>query len=270
MSGAAVTDFQRFRISEQLQQIKAIIAALNRQAQDAAQRMIGPSYRVGAKLSADALTRAGISVNMGNVLATEAVALVADQMAMDLIAANASLEIQARRFLRVTQQKLLTEKQINEGIARGIIEGETRKQVSDRLLKQLKGQLEAGVTKIAIRCKDGKIRNYDIAKYAELVARTRTREAVTQGAIRTGMDYDVYLYQVSVHSGACEMCIPVQGKVFAVVEGTGFPMLTPDVTPPIHPRCCHCLTALIPRDAEQETALRQFSHTREGVADYEE
>jgi len=234
LSGAALTDFQRFRITEQLQQIRVIIAALNQQAQDAAQRMIGPSYRVGIKLSADALVRAGIEVNMGNVLATEAIAVVADQMAMDLIAANASLEIQARRFLRLTQQKLLTEQQINQGIARGIIEGETRKQVSDRLLKQLKGKMEEGA-RIVIKCKDGKLRSYDPAQYAELVARTRTREAVTQGTIRTGMDYEVYLFQVSVHSGACEMCIPFQGKVFAIVDGTGYPILKE--SPPFHPNC---------------------------------
>jgi hypothetical protein len=237
LASATLTSFQQFRLGEQLQQIKAIITALDAGAYDLAPRMIGPSYRMGSKLSEEALRKAGMdlgAINAGNILNTEAVALVADQMAAELMAANASIETQARRFLRATQQKLISERDINDAIARGAIEGETRKQVSDRLLEQLKAQMKGG-SKFAIKCRDGKTRLYDPEYYAELVARTRTREAVTAGAIRTGMDYDVYLYQVSVHSGACEMCVPYQGKIYAVVEGTGFPLL--EERPPYHPHC---------------------------------
>jgi hypothetical protein len=235
LASATLTSFQSFNLTQQLSQINAIITALDIEAKNLSSRLVGPSYRLGLKLSSDSLTKAGMDVvgsvtaNMGNLIATEAVAAIADQVALDLISANATMANQARRFLRATQQSLISEKDISDAIARGVIEGETRKQVSDRLLAQLKKELKGG-PKVIING-----RKYDPEYYAELVARTRTREAVTQGAIRFGMDNDVYLYQVSVHSGACPICIPYQGKIYAVVEGTGFPLL--EERPPFHPRC---------------------------------
>jgi len=262
LHAAALTDFQSFRMGEQLRQIQATIAALDAVAASYAKKLADPSYQLGADLSTAAISKAGVAATMGNLVATDAVSAVADQMAMDLLSANRSMEQQSRRILRATQQKLISERQINEAISRGLVEGETRRQVSDRLLRMLRKEAGEGVSVVI----NG--RRYDPGYYAELVARTRTREAVTEGAIRTGLAYGVELFQVSVHANPCqEVCAALQGKVFSVTEGTGFPML--QRRPPYHPNCKHVLTAWIPESDEEEERLRRFSRSKVSTDSYE-
>jgi len=199
---------------------------------------------------------------MGNRLHTGAIQVVADQMAMDLLGANGALGDHARRVLRQARAAKLEESTINEVIGRGLVQGETLLQTSRNLRREIQKNLEGGA-KVEVHCKDGKTRLYDPDYYAEMVAQTRTREATTQANINGAVEFGVTLFQVSFHEGACDYCVPFQGKVYSLdgKEG-GFPKL--EEKPPYHPWCRHVLVPFVAEaKREQEVeALRAASNNQ--------
>lgn len=88
----------------------------------------------------------------------------------------------------------------------------------------------------------------------------RTRE--------TGSD----LVQITVHSGPCDACLRVQGRVFSISGKTpGFPALTDDVLPPLHRGCGHVLVGvnefLLKERGQWEPLQRFSSDENRAVAD---
>ena len=232
LSSGNLTDFRRFRIQEQLSQINAIIGALDANLKDALPGLVPAYYRHGADLGSAALNAQGIgtaALNLGNRIHTAAVQAVAEQMAQDLAGMNASMKSTANRILRQTQQALIKERQVNSLIADGLVMGETRRETSARLADALSAKLKGG------RLVEINGRRFTPEYYAEIVTRTRTREAVTQGAITRGLEYGIPLFQVSIHDNPCPKCAEYQGKVFSVVPDLGFPML--ENAAPFHPNC---------------------------------
>lgn len=79
--------------------------------------------------------------------------------------------------------------------------------------------------------------------YAQLVARTTTREARTQGFIARAKEEGLDLVTVSEHEGGDidPICVPYEGETFSLTGATpGYPVL--DEAPPFHPNCRHVLT----------------------------
>lgn len=240
LTGAKLTDFAKFRIQEQLVQINAIIGALNAEVKDALPGLVPAYYKHGADLAGAAMQAQGVGVsalNLGSRIHTAAIQAVAEQMAMDLAKANTSMKESASRILRQTQQTLVQEKQINRIISEGLVTGESRRETSARLLEALREKVGEGKL-VSV----GKF-NYTPEYYAELVTRTRTREAVTQGAVTRSMEFGITLFQVSIHDNPCPQCAQYQGKVYSVVPDSGFPML--EFRPPYHPHCCAPETEVI-------------------------
>ena len=232
LTGAALSDFQQFRIGEQLKQIDAVVAALDASLADLAPSIIPAFYRHGTDLAGHALKVQGVAVgaiNRGNQIHAGGVAAVADQMALDLYNSHQSIAATSKDILRKTQQSILEERQINRLIGQGLVEGQTPRDATQRLTKALKDRLSAGQLVKA----GGK--HFTPETYAELVVLTRTREAVTAGAINRGLEYGVKLFQISVHSTSCPQCLPFQGKVYSIVPDDRFPLLVE--RPPYHPRC---------------------------------
>ena len=262
---AALTSFRRFNLGAHKQQIATYIRALDALAADTAKVIAPKCYEVGADLATDALREQGVKVSssMGSRINTAGVQAVTDQMALDFLSSNRAMEQSAMRLLRRTQQMHLDERQINDIIADGLVQGETRRAASSRLRDALVKELGDGV-----RVQAGS-RSFKPDYYAEMVTRTRTREAVTEGAIRTGQANGVCLFRVSVHQNPCEeVCQALQGKIFATVEGTGFPMMTK--RPPYHPSCKHVAVPYVPKDDEEEERLREFSNNKETVGNLED
>jgi len=262
LQGAALTDFKRFQYGQYDAQLKKIITALNIEADRIAKGVSKLSYKEGMDVAAEALKESGIDVgpvSMGAKIHTSALSAVSDQMTLDYLSANGSIEKDAKRILRMTQQKAIEEKAINDTIARGVIEGETRRAVSKRLTEQIQEAIGDGA-KVVING-----RRYDPAKYSELVSRTRTRECATEGMIRMAQEYDVVLFQWSFHEGACEICQRYQGKVYSLMEGQGYPVL--EARPPVHPNCKHVLLPLVSADDEENEQMQRISNMRGFVRD---
>jgi len=232
-----ITEFQRYRTEAILKEVNEIVKTLNRDARKWVIKSTPYAYVRGIDVAAKRLKTLRVTpwVNYDAQIHTQAVNILADQITMDLLIANESIKKNMHRFIRLTQQRILEDKRISEMIAEGIIRGEARRTVSDRLLNEFRRQL-GNEQFITING-----RNYKPDKYSELVARTRTREASTQGTINTCLQYNNDLVQVSVHSNSCAYCMQFQGRVYSISGShPEFPRLTEE--PPYHPNCkCNLL-----------------------------
>lgn len=88
--------------------------------------------------------------------------------------------------------------------------------------------------------------------YARMVARTTTREAMSQAFIETARAQSSDLVRVSSHpDGKVDpICVPYDGKLFSLSGRTpGVPVL--ERTPPFHPNCRHVLIPPTLDDLEQ-------------------
>jgi hypothetical protein len=86
-------------------------------------------------------------------------------------------------------------------------------------------------------------RRWQIDRYAEMVIRTTTREAHTQGSLHRLADLAYPTVQVSSHVHDTDVCTPYDGQVYALdpaAVAPGRPLV--GATPPFHPNCVHVLT----------------------------
>ena len=132
-------------------------------------------------------------------------------------------------------------------VARGIVEGQARVDVSREIERRL---IAAGRPDFI----DKLGRHWPLDRYAEMVARTTTREAMTQGTIQRLREHGIQLAQVSAHHAA-DFCIYYENAIVCV--GPEPHPVYPSISaigggPPFHPRCVHVLTPFVERLATEE------------------
>jgi hypothetical protein len=173
----------------------------------------------------------------------------------DLHRAGDAMVDRANGLLRQTAQEAISESQINKLIAGGLIEGKPVA-MQQALAKELKAV--AGDT-IPING-----RNYDTKKYAELVGRTKTREAtVTARHDRLeelGVDLVTIVGRISTN-----FCTAFLGQVFSLSGKSdkyeAYSAL-PGGGPPFHPNCSKSSAPFI-----EELASDHQLKTADGVED---
>jgi len=143
-----------------------------------------------------------------------------------------------------------------EATARKLTEGLTVRDMRRVLLDDL---VQRGITVV----QDQAGRNWSLPAYSEMVARTTTREAYTQGTIqvveRAGHD----LVRASTHWPTCPMCAPRQGRVYSLSGRTpGWPALAAVGPTPWHPNCGHSLAPFVPdlTDSADLERLQELSN----------
>jgi hypothetical protein len=157
--------------------------------------------------------------------------------------------------LRQTQQKLITERAINNAIEEGFDTTKTWAGSKNRLLLEMLNKIKDGNI-IAITDKNGNQRNYDASKYAELVVRTRMRESETNAIKQTALAYDTDLVMVSSHNTSCPICQEYEGKIYSIGGlSKDFPQL--DEEPPFHPNCLHLLIVQF-REILEQRGIEQY------------
>jgi hypothetical protein len=242
------TEFGEWRLNDQLTQVRGIISALDAMATSESPKALKAAYEDGVDLAELALRKAGIGAvaeNFGNALNTAAFQAMQQRMLADLMSGNSALKKQMEQAIRKTAQLLLDERTIQKQIASGILQGKTAKQVARDLERQLSSVMRDGV-KVPVLCKDGKIRKYDPSYYSDLVARTMTRAAASQGTLDNTRAWGVDLVQFSDHANECEVCQPLEAKIFSISgKHPKYPKLTPSETPPIHPNCKHVIVPYV-------------------------
>jgi hypothetical protein len=239
------------RAGKLIRQVEAMRAALDAKAAQLTANGISKAYRYGANLASQQLTDMGVNatLDLGSVIHASAVQVIAEQMATDLLNANGIIETQIKGVIRKTQQAVIEERAINRTLGTALIQGQTRREATDAIV----AQIQAGLGNDQFLVING--RRYKPAYYAELVARTRTTEAVTQGAINTAIENGFDLVQITVHNHPQDdPCSPHQGRIYSLSgKSKTFPKLT--ARPPFHPNCRH---RIVPVSEEHLERLGQL------------
>jgi hypothetical protein len=136
----------------------------------------------------------------------------------------------------------------------------SRRKVSANLITTLQKQGVRGFT-------DKLGREWDLDRYAKMVARTTTREAVVEGAKLRMAQHGIDVARVSTHGDSCQICAPWQGRLVSLSGATdsqlGEPVATldalPNGGPPFHPNCKH---VLVPDVASIEALRRELGGVR--------
>lgn len=130
----------------------------------------------------------------------------------------------------------------DEAIGLKLGTNETLKECKKNILKKFS---ERGIT--AIKTKNG--RQIRLDAYAEMVARSTTREVTNTATILQVQELGYDLVKISEHPGACPICQKYQGRVYSISgKDLRFPKL--DIAfssgyANIHPNCRHTLEPYI-------------------------
>lgn len=155
----------------------------------------------------------------------QAAAAMAGRLDNRLIAARLTIGRQARDVFATV---------VDQEVATGIVGGLGRREVSSQIAAEL---FKEGTTAFVDRAG----RRWALDTYAEVAARTATREAVTVGTANRMLELGADLVQITKHANSCPICLPFEGRVFSLTgETPGYPKA--ERLPPYHPRCRHVAT----------------------------
>jgi len=257
LADAAALAGQRGRAAALLRQYQVILADLGDEAAAWIELNIPRAYDVGLEFADEGIRnirRAGINLRRRDRTITgrrerdvfsqvhrEAARAITESMLQTTDAALAQIGRRVDDVLR--REGMLA-------VARGIAAGRARVDVSRELEQRL---IASGRPTFV----DALGRQWPLDRYAEMVARTTTREAMTQGTINRLREHGVTLAQVSAHN-AEDFCRYYEN---AVVSLDGPHPVYPPISainggPPFHPRCVHVLTPFVERLATDEEKKR--------------
>jgi hypothetical protein len=131
-----------------------------------------------------------------------------------------------------------------DAIGEKVATGQTVREAQRRIVERLKAE---GMTTVT----GGAGKKYRLDSYAELVARTTTREATNTGTTATAEQLGYDLVKFTTHYPTCDVCAPIQGRVFSISDkDKRFPALSsvPGFDKgfkTLHPNCRHVLVVTV-------------------------
>jgi hypothetical protein len=200
--------------------------------------MIGAKRNRGfdKRRHAQAMERSSDAILKDYMKATASMKMLVGQYIDGLRRHNASL-MQVQEF-DASALGPLADEYIGALVTDAIANNKARGWVSSQIMDWLRKNLADG-NYITIGT-----RRFEVRAYSELVARTRMIEAASEATKASCREYDNDLVEFSTHAEPCEACAELEGQVFSISgENDKYPMLTDDVTPPVHPNCEHGLYA---------------------------
>jgi len=239
-----------------LSQVKDIVHSLDTAVQTWAPSAIRAAYQESAGVARTRLeligTKALPASRYNPVRHDKKIAALTKTVMTDYWKANRTIEKTARKYLAVVGRAAAGVKKsmqvqmfdvedaqvwINRLLKRArpadvaratLSEGALSRQIRDYLLSKLKGESFITING----------RNYNVKSYAELVARTRMREAQTEATKELCKEFDNDLVQFSKHDDPCEECAQYEGEIYSISgDNPDYQELTDEETPPIHPNC---------------------------------
>lgn len=125
-------------------------------------------------------------------------------------------------------------RQLRSTIATGRLEGDAIKDVA----KDIKGVFaDKGFT--VLLDKGGK--QWELERYAEMLARTHIIKANNEGVINRAGDFNVDIVEVSSHGSDDELCSSEEGKIYSISGKSDEYDALAGHEPPFHPSCRHTL-----------------------------
>lgn len=240
-----IGNYQEVRAVKTQEKIDRLIKMLNRSALEWAKSAVPEAYDKGYEVAQTRLEIFGAEKNdeFNKKTHEQSIDFEVDTMMDDLIKANLSIKISVGMYLYLVRQGSQGLKQIQEFDFRdeefiadllddAIRAGETRTYAKNLVMDYIKAEVGEGKF-IQIRG-----RNYNMEKYADLVAKTRLRHVQTESVLNSCKEYDNDLVQVSDHGTETPICLPYEGNVYSLSgKSSAYPYL--DAYPPFHPRCQH-------------------------------
>lgn len=229
-------DFRRARAASQLDQLRRLAASIDQQAADWIGRrypqLFQEAYARADQLAAEAGVRVdNILVGDFNLVDSPSLGVFARDTLIDLRKSSGGIVVTADRVLRATADNGLTQSQINAILATGVAEGTpaaTTRAIRDEL----------------IRVNEGKVieingRHYQAQNYADMVVRTKTREAVVTARTErfSGLGIDLVAITGRLSDNFCTAFL---GQVYSISgKHPTYPPLSslPGGGPPFHPNC---------------------------------
>jgi hypothetical protein len=246
LADASANMLSRQRALAHLRQYQVILANLRDEAAAWIEMNIHRAYGIGLQFADHGIRnirRAGINLRrlerqVFSQVHREAVAAIVEEM---LRVTDLALAQMGRRVDDLFRRVGIEE------VAKGIVEGKARIEVS----RQIKERLLREGKPVFL---DRRGRPWDLDRYSEMVARTTTREAMTQGTINRLREHGIQLAQVSAHNAA-DFCIYYENAIVCI-GGEPHPVYPPISAigggPPFHPNCVHVLTPFVERLATAE------------------
>lgn len=290
---APLTPWREAYMRARLDEIKSVIEQLKDRHRIWANRELGKEYR---KARTQVGQNLGVSVPPFSSIDRGALqVLVESTLAANVEALNSVVPALEQIFI-AARQSIITSEQLQGQIAEGLVQGMLPKDVAKGIRRVLQtGKTSAELARtmrpedlarldrvakgqlIEIRCRDGVTRHYNIDYYSKMVAKSSRSMAAAEATLRTAVNTGMDLVQISVHAGACPMCVPIQGQIYSITGNIpGFPVLTPEARTPIHPWCGHRMLPVSPEILKAEGTydeLQKFSndpaYAVTNIADYE-
>jgi len=225
---ANLTDYQRARAVQQLELIRQHLDELGEYTTEWAQLHLPGMYAAGMNVADDSLARVPgvlpLPAEFG-ALHTESIKALGENLSMRM---SDVLTVVGRRTDDVFRQAGLN------ALQEATILGETRRKATKRLVQDL---LDKGITGFT----DKAGREWALGNYAEMVARTTSREATNQGTFNRLAERGQDLVQISTHGGACELCEPWEGVILSMSgESDKYDALADaEAAGLFHPNCGH-------------------------------
>lgn len=211
-------------------QVSALYATIRNVWAQYANKQFTTQYKRAKDRTIEALKKAGVEIRSDLPQYNTLSQMIVDSVArMNLATKNG--EENVLKLFRDTQQAHLSDIEINRKLAEGLITGEN----PDNLKKVLKSSLAKSLGEGNVIEING--RKYKPDYYAELVARTRTREAQSRAAIDTIMGFGEDTVRVSSHNTGTPLCQEYEGNVYSLSGRSPHPIL--DQYPPFHPNSYH-------------------------------
>jgi len=239
LSDAAVLAGQRGRAVALLRQYQAILANLGDEAAAWMEFNIPRAYDTGiefADVGVRRVRRAGINLRrQGTGIAGRREREVFAQVHREAVAAIVEEALRTSNFALAQIGRRVDDvfRRVSiEEVAKGIVEGKARIDVSQQIKDRLLAEGRPFFT-------DRLQRRWDLDRYSEMVARTTTREAMTQGTINRLREEGIELAQVSWHP-CNDFCVYYEHVIVSIGK-TPHPNY-PDISaidggPPFHPNC---------------------------------
>ena len=227
------------------EKIDKLIKMLNRSVVRWSTKAVAEAYEKGRMVAKTRLEILGLQKVGGFQNKTHRQAIERQvNITMDvLIRANQSIKLNVATFLYLARQAvkglsqfqafdMRDEEFIDELLGDALREGETRGFAS-RIVRDYFREQFGDAKFINING-----RNYEMRKYADLVAKTRLRVVQTEAVLNTCKEFDNDLVQVSDHGCDCQICQEYEGNTYSLSgKSSSYPYL--DSYPPWHPRCQH-------------------------------
>ena len=245
MAMVDIGNYKELKAVKTQERIDGLVKMLNRAAIRWSKEAVPEAYERGYAVSKTRLEILGVrrDEEFNNKTHRQAIEYQVNETMDVLIRANQSIKLNVATFLYLARQAvkglsqfqafdMRDEELIDELLGDALRAGETRGYAS----KAVREYFSARFGDAQFISING--RNYNLRKYADLVAKTRLRVVQSEAVKNSCQEYRNDLIQISDHGTDCMVCIPYEGNIYSISgRHPVYPLL--DAWPPFHCRCQH-------------------------------